>query len=100
MVRLEEVEDEEILQGQDGPLGGEDDWDTDSGKYTSCAPSVHVLIRHSLSKTAQHLQLPHPPLATTLIPKHFTTAWLHYRTSCRPPNGASWPLPSRRRPRS
>ena len=31
MVKLEEVVDEELVQGQDGPVGGEDDWDTDSG---------------------------------------------------------------------
>lgn len=31
MVKLEEVLDEENVQAQDGPIGGEDDWDTDSG---------------------------------------------------------------------
>jgi len=31
MVKLEEVQDEEDVLGQEGPVGGEDDWDTDSG---------------------------------------------------------------------
>jgi hypothetical protein len=31
MVKLEEVEDDDLVQQQDGPIGGEDDWDTDSG---------------------------------------------------------------------
>jgi import receptor subunit TOM22 len=31
MVKLEEVIDEELAQDQAGPVGGEDDWDTDSG---------------------------------------------------------------------
>lgn len=31
MVRLEEVADEDLVGQQDGPTGGEDDWDTDSG---------------------------------------------------------------------
>jgi import receptor subunit TOM22 len=35
MVKLEEVLDEENVQAQDGPIGGEDDWDTDSGTSTS-----------------------------------------------------------------
>jgi hypothetical protein len=35
MVKLEEVADEDLVQQQDGPVGGEDDWDTDSGTYSS-----------------------------------------------------------------
>lgn len=33
MVKLEEVPDEEEVLGQEGPIGGEEDWDTDSGKH-------------------------------------------------------------------
>lgn len=32
MVKLEEVVDEELAQEQEGPVGGEDDWDTDTGE--------------------------------------------------------------------
>jgi hypothetical protein len=42
MVKLEEVQDEEDVLGQEGPVGGEDDWDTDSGTYPfHQSPLVH-----------------------------------------------------------
>jgi len=37
MVKLEEVDDEELMAEQPGPIEGEDDWDTDSG--TGILPS-------------------------------------------------------------
>jgi len=43
MVRLEEVDDEEVQQGQDGPIGGEDDWDTDSASDASETSSIASL---------------------------------------------------------
>ena len=43
MVRLEEVDDEELNQQQEGPMGGEDDWDTDSGMIHSISQPPYLL---------------------------------------------------------
>ncbi|KIW03477.1 uncharacterized protein PV09_05244 [Verruconis gallopava] len=40
MVKLEEVVDEELIQGQSGPIGGEDDWDTDTDSDGSDVDSI------------------------------------------------------------
>jgi len=41
MVKLEEVADEDLVQPQEGPIGGEDDWDTDSGTSYSLLSTPH-----------------------------------------------------------
>jgi hypothetical protein len=52
MVKLEEVADEDLVGQQDGPIGGEDDWDTDSG--TAHVPSLPVLpLTHTQNPTYQ-----------------------------------------------
>ena len=38
MVKLEEVEDEDLLKPQEGPVEGEDEWDTDSGRLKFALP--------------------------------------------------------------
>ena len=38
MVKLEEVEDEDLLKPQEGPVEGEDEWDTDSGRLKFASP--------------------------------------------------------------
>jgi len=40
MVKLEEVADEDLVQPQEGPIGGEDDWDTDSDSDASETSSI------------------------------------------------------------
>jgi len=40
MVKLEEVADEDLVQPQEGPIGGEDDWDTDSESDASETSSI------------------------------------------------------------
>jgi len=40
MVKLEEVADEDLTQPQEGPVGGEDDWDTDSDSDASETSSL------------------------------------------------------------
>jgi hypothetical protein len=42
MVKLEEVVDEELDQSQAGPIGGEDDWDTDSGMCIAASPYTRI----------------------------------------------------------
>jgi hypothetical protein len=48
MVKLEEVPDEELVINQDGPVGGEDDWDTDSGMIHNPFPMQGNLTHQPL----------------------------------------------------
>jgi hypothetical protein len=62
MVKLEEVLDEELVGDQQGPMGGEDDWDTDSG-MRSISPRTSIINEFRYNEIAQDtLQMPSTPL--------------------------------------
>jgi len=81
MVRLEEVDDEELVQGQDGPTGGEDDWDTDSesdASETSSVASDDDLNSETLYDRILALQDILPPTQRRFLTNTVTTStsWL------------------------
>jgi import receptor subunit TOM22 len=58
MVKLEEVIDEEFTRSQEGPLEGEDDWDTDTGMLLSyftipCAASCALYLTVPVDSDAE-----------------------------------------------
>jgi len=80
MVKLEEVADEDLLQPQEGPVGGEDDWDTDSDSDVSDASSQTSddITSETLYDRLLALQDILPPKQRRLLTStvNTTTSWL------------------------
>ncbi|KAF2432710.1 mitochondrial import translocase, subunit Tom22 [Tothia fuscella] len=80
MVKLEEVPDEELVVNQDGPVGGDDDWDTSSESDQSETSSLASddLTHESLYERLTALQDILPPSQRKLLTRAVDTssAWL------------------------
>ncbi|KAE9968891.1 hypothetical protein BLS_005625 [Venturia inaequalis] len=81
MVKLEEVPDEEEVLGQEGPIGGEEDWDTDSeseASDTSSLASDDDLASETLYDRIIALQDILPPSQRRFVSStvNNTTAWV------------------------
>jgi len=80
MVKLEEVVDEDLIQPQEGPIGGEDDWDTDSESDVSETSSLASddITSETLYDRLLALQDILPPKQRRFVAStvNTTTSWL------------------------
>jgi len=80
MVKLQEVTDEDFAQPQDGPVGGEDDWDTDSESDISetSSQASEDLVSESIYERFIALQDILPPTQRRFLSNTVstTTSWV------------------------